>query len=148
MKQTAILSAFLGLLMVGVANAEAIDLVGKGTVAVLNGTNIDKLSLNDKIGCLDANGALTLKDCAEFTIIQPPEFDGLLRLLSSDAGLCTFQNEKQPTNKDSIYGQRDHAWSCYENHPADEYQQAVYTLVCRDKYLLHVGSLFADNIWL
>ncbi|KAM7188247.1 hypothetical protein V8F20_010624 [Naviculisporaceae sp. PSN 640] len=128
MKQTTILSTTLGLLMAGIASAEAIDVVGKGTVAVLNGTNLDTLSLKDKIGCLDVNGALTLKDCAEFTIVEPPEYDGLLRVMSSDAGLCTFQNVKQPQNKDSIYGRDDYAWSCYEDHPANETDEAVYTL--------------------
>ncbi|KAK4217519.1 hypothetical protein QBC37DRAFT_470677 [Rhypophila decipiens] len=129
MKQTTMLSASLGLALAGLVNAaEFIDVVGKGTVAVLNGTDIDKLTLADRIGCLNANGALTLDDCAVFTIYEPEEYDGLLRLMTTEAGNCTFQDETQPTNVDSIYGKGDHAWSCDGEHPQADIYDGVYTL--------------------
>lgn len=132
MRQATIFSVSAGILLTGlaVAQAQAIDVVGKGTVAVLNGTNFDNFGPDDKIGCLNVHGALTLEDCAEFTIIEPPEYDGLLRLMSTEVGLCSFQNPTQPTNVDSIYGKNDHAWSCYQSHPENEIQDAVYTIVC------------------
>lgn len=133
MKQNTLVSAALGLLFscLAVAQRPPIEVVGKGTIAVLNGTSFDKnLTIDDKVGCLNANGALTLDDCAIFTVVEPEEFDGLLRLLSTKAGICTFQNKDQPKNVDSEFGKSNPSFSCYPDHPKTENGEAFYTIVC------------------
>lgn len=132
MKQNTIVSASLGLLLSGLAVAQTppIDVVGQGTIAVLNGTDFDNLGIDNKVGCLNANGAITLEDCATFTVVEPDEFDGLLRLLSTEAGICTFQKTDQPTNEDSEFGKDDYSFACYPDHPETEVDEAYYTIVC------------------
>lgn len=129
MKQNPLISASMALLFSGLAAAQ-IDVVGAGSIVVVNGTNFEKLSIDNKVGCLNANGALTLDDCATFTVVQPEEFDGLLRLLSTEAGICSFQKTDQPKNEDSEYGKDDYSFACYEDHPKTEVNEAYYTIVC------------------
>ncbi|KAJ3530315.1 hypothetical protein NM208_g9377 [Fusarium decemcellulare] len=86
--------------------AQAPDLSGKGHVLVLNGTGgMKDQTVADRIGCLDAEGFLTLDDCAVFSDVQTRP--------KTSAGECNFEDEDQPVNTDSHYGKSDHAFHCY-----------------------------------
>ncbi|KAK3995155.1 hypothetical protein QBC44DRAFT_284321 [Cladorrhinum sp. PSN332] len=83
------------------------DFVGLGQIHVLNSDSFFNASPEDRIGCLNEQGLLTLDDCAVFTRkdISP-------HTLSSSRGDCSFRNTNMPNNKDSWYGGNTHAWSC------------------------------------
>ncbi|OIW32949.1 hypothetical protein CONLIGDRAFT_156882 [Coniochaeta ligniaria NRRL 30616] len=78
--------------------------VGQGRIQVLKGDNITAARPSDRIGCMHETGAFTLSDCGVFTRVG----NGL----SSPLGNCTFNDDTQPANVDSIYGQRNYAWVC------------------------------------
>jgi hypothetical protein len=98
--------------------------VGSGYIHVLNGSDITKASIADRIGCMDKTGAFTLSDCAVFTRMNSGLF--------SSAGNCTFHDPSQPENLDSAYGRMSTAWHCTSG-PA--YQDAYYSFVSR-----HISS--------
>ncbi|GAB1318210.1 Ecp2 effector protein domain-containing protein [Madurella fahalii] len=89
------------------------EFVGQGQILVLNSSNIGAATPDDRIGCLNKHGMLTLSDCATFT-----RSDQIPQLSTSEGG-CSFQNPDMPTNKDSIYGRNTHAWSCGD-YPAPD----------------------------
>ncbi|KAK0712498.1 hypothetical protein B0T26DRAFT_714492 [Lasiosphaeria miniovina] len=99
---------------------------GRGKIWVLNSTDLLDALPSDRIGCLDAHGALTFNRCAVFT-----QLDQAPHTLSSRIGSCGFRDENMPTNKDSYYGRDSHAWACQPGDaavrsPPDE---NYYTLV-------------------
>lgn len=103
------------------ASAAAPDLTGNGYLYVLNGTaGINQGQTEaDRVGCLNVEGFLTLDDCAVFSdLTTKPQ---------TSAGPCTFTDESQPVNSDSIYGQQDHAWHCFEGNDGTSY--GFYSIV-------------------
>ena len=110
-------------LLVSSAAAQAPDLSGKGHIIVLNGTDgIQGQTIADRIGCLDAQGFLTLDGCAIFEDVTTRP--------RTSAGECNFENQDQPLNVDSHYGQGDHAYSC---NPGGESQaHPFYSVVSSD----------------
>lgn len=115
-------------LWIGLAGADVVDeFVGQGRIHVLNSTDFYTASLADRIGCLNAEGWLTLNDCAIFTEIPSRPFS-----LFTSAGNCTMQNPDMPLNTDSIYGKDSHAWWCGPKGdwlPYDEYYYTVVSLL-------------------
>ncbi|KAK4237074.1 hypothetical protein C8A03DRAFT_35005 [Achaetomium macrosporum] len=86
------------------------DFLGRAHIHVLNNTNTSTADpVADRIGCLNAQGWLTLDDCAVFTRADDPNVH---HTLSTSAGNCSFQDPAMPKNVDSVYGSNTHAWSC------------------------------------
>ncbi|KAK3306154.1 uncharacterized protein B0T15DRAFT_219175 [Chaetomium strumarium] len=115
------------------------EFVGRAQIHVLNSTDISTADpVANRIGCLNAQGLLTLDDCAVFTRADDPNTH---HTLSTSLGNCSFQNPNMPLNVDSIYGRDTHAWSCGpESDPAGlgglaEYYYTIsgfnYPFVCQ-----------------
>ncbi|KXX73256.1 hypothetical protein MMYC01_210228 [Madurella mycetomatis] len=113
------------------------EFAGRGQILVLNTTNIGSATPNDRIGCLNKHGMLTLSDCAIFT-----HSDGIPHLSTSEGG-CSFQNPRMPTNEDSIYGRNTRAWSCSDHAKPDgtPVSETYYSLNGLDYPLICHGNL-------
>lgn len=103
----------------GTASAQANKLfTGQGYIRVLNSSTVDAAVPSAAVGCLDAAGAATASDCAVFTRV-----DEYPRVVRSPLGNCSFSDEDMPVNSDSVYGRRNHAWSCRAGSPARDVDQ-------------------------
>ena len=117
---------------------------GLGNIFVLNSTSYTTASLADTIGCLSDTGYLVSSssfspspssstettekgkdnNCAIFsTITSYP------KTISSHVGGCSFGNQAMPTNDDSRYGARQHAWNCNEDAGLVPEGERYYTVV-------------------
>ena len=103
------------------------EFTGHGSIHVLNTTNLTTASpANDRIGCLNAHGMLTLNDCAIFARLDTDP-----HTLSSVAGgsNCSFRNPAMPLNTRSVYGGESHAWSCWDEPEGKGAEEWYYTVV-------------------
>jgi hypothetical protein len=108
----------------GIAHAQITDqFTGRGHIMVLNTSSIMTAELGNYIGCLDASGALTESNCAIFT-----RSDDEPHVVSTSQGNCSFANAAMPTNTDSYYGDRNHAWSCTAANIVQDMDR-LYTIV-------------------
>jgi len=107
---------------------EAPEFVGRGQIHVIRSDSLAKASPDQRIGCLNAAGQLTLFDCAIFSKIDTTYPRTVTGLLSSPAGDCSFTNKAMPTNKDSVYGKNSHAWSCGVDNNAATSGEVYYTV--------------------
>ncbi|KAJ4348777.1 uncharacterized protein N0V89_010155 [Didymosphaeria variabile] len=102
------------------------NFTGTGTIHVWNSSDWRDSTPADKVGCLDASGKFInpLNDsaCAVFTRISAYPYT-----LSAEGGNCTFSDESQEKNTDSIYGKSDHAWNCFKPFTAGIYDE-LYTI--------------------
>lgn len=107
-----IFGSFLGVTQAQ-GNPNFVD--GKGQILVFNGSDITN-PLN-YLGCMAADGAFVLKDCAFFTKADYS--------ISSSLGNCTWHDDTKQENKDSIYGGGSYAWSCGKQLQTDGYYSFV-----------------------
>lgn len=110
--------------------AVAPDLSGSGHIIVLDGTNgiTNNQTIADKIGCINADGFLTLNDCAVFSNVKSNPM--------TNAGVsCNFQDESQPLNVDSKYGEQDQAYQCYKGAESEPWP--FYSIV---SYMFGLGN--------
>lgn len=103
---------------------------GLGHIIVLNSTSYSDASLSsDSIGCLSDAGyvvtASSSSDCATFST----SITSYPKTISSKIGGCSFGNQAMPTNEDSRYGARQHAWSCNEDPAMVPEGERYYTIV-------------------
>jgi len=107
--------------------AHAQDFTGVGNIQVWNSSDWRTANPDKIVGCLDTKGKflnpLHDTDCGVFTRINDYPYT-----LSSKDGNCTFNDETQDTNSDSVYGKSDHAWNCYHPYEAVIYDE-LYTIV-------------------
>ena len=111
---------------------------GLGHIFVLNATSYSDASISDTIGCLSDTGYVvstfsgfvsesesqSKSNCAVFsTITSYP------KTINSRIGGCSFGNRAMPTNEDSRYGARQHAWSCNEDAGMVPEGERYYTIV-------------------
>ncbi|KAK3391353.1 hypothetical protein B0T20DRAFT_77600 [Sordaria brevicollis] len=96
---------------------------GLGHIFVLNSTSYASASLADSIGCLSSDGFVTASDCAVFSTVTTYP-----KTISSKVGGCSFGNQDMPTNDDSRYGGRQHAWSCNEDAKIVPEGERYYTI--------------------
>jgi len=99
------------------------DFVGQGRILVLNSSSLMTASPQDSIGCLNSHGVLTQDDCAVFT-----RQDEYPHTLVTPSGSCTWANTKMPTNVDSVYGKKSHAWSCTAENDPSKTSERYYTV--------------------
>lgn len=119
------------------------EFVGQGHIMVLNTSDIMTSERGVTIGCLDATGALTTKsDCAVFT-----RNDEEPHIVWTSEGNCTFTNAAMPTNTDSYYGDRNHAWSCSDVNSIQDIDR-LYTVVSLQLYEAAFGAaeLTGNNV--
>jgi hypothetical protein len=103
------------------------DFTGIGRIYVLQSADWRSASPKDKVGCISDSGAfISLKDKDECGVFaHEPDYP---YTLSSREGNCTFTDEDKEKNTDSVYGKRDHAWSCNGGYKAVIYD-SLYTIV-------------------
>lgn len=115
---------FAGLVSAGTSSA---DFTGSGKIAVLAADDWRDASPKDKVGCLSNHGKLIADDgkqaCGVFT-----RFDDYPYSLYTKEGNCTFDDQSQEKNTDSVYGGSDHAFNCNATYEAIVYDQ-FYTIV-------------------
>ncbi|KZM24537.1 hypothetical protein ST47_g4217 [Ascochyta rabiei] len=114
--------AFLLLAFITQAN-----FTGIGNIYVLKSENWGTASpTKDKIGCLNDSGKLVATTdeaaCGIFTRLNDFPYT-----LSTKKGNCTFTDESQERNTDSMYGGSDHAWNCNATILSDIYD-GLYTI--------------------
>lgn len=109
---------------VGMTHAEITEeFVGRGQILAMNSSSVMTATPDTYVGCLDASGALTASDCAVFT-----RNDDEPHYVSTHAGKCSFTDTDMPANEDSIYGQRNHAFSCGPRNTGESIDR-LYTIV-------------------
>jgi hypothetical protein len=117
------------LCLAGLASASisSADFTGSGKIAVLAADDWRDASPKDKVGCLNNHGKLIEDDgkqaCGVFT-----RFDDYPYSLYTNEGNCTFDDQSQEKNTDSIYGGSDPAFNCNATYEAIVYDQ-FYTIV-------------------
>jgi hypothetical protein len=110
------------------AGIKSSDFAGSGNIAVLASEDWRDVSpTKDRVGCLNNHGKLIKNDgeeaCGVFTRLNSYPYT-----LSTTKGNCTFEDQSQEKNTDSIYGQLDHAFNCNATYKSDIYDQ-LYTIV-------------------
>ncbi|KAJ4357082.1 hypothetical protein N0V95_002820 [Ascochyta clinopodiicola] len=123
---TSILASWLFALTANAAITQA-NFTGIGNIYVLKSEDWRTASpTKDQIGCLSDNGKLVVATskaaCGTFT-----RLDDYPYTLSTKKGNCTFNDESQERNTDSIYGGSDHAWNCNATISSDIYDD-LYTI--------------------
>lgn len=113
------------------------DLTGSGHILVLNSTESleYQATLEDKIGCINDAGQLTVDDCAVFTTLRTAP--------QSSAGLCDFSDTSQPENVNSKYGRGTYGFSCWEGAKP----LVFYSIVCLINYdALGIGQFLTSGV--
>lgn len=110
------------------AGVKDTDFVGSGKIAVLATENWQYVSpIKDRVGCLNSHGKLIKNDgdeaCGVFT-----RLDNFPYTLSTKEGNCTFEDQSQEKNTDSVYGTLDNAYNCNATYVSDIYD-SMYTIV-------------------
>ncbi|KAK4225841.1 hypothetical protein QBC38DRAFT_420439 [Podospora fimiseda] len=119
---SALFSLLLFLPSLATSNEVTKDFVGLGQIHVLNSDSFFSASPENRIGCINEQGLLTIDDCAVFSRLDAPP-----HTLSSARGDCSFRNTRMPNNKDSWYGKNSYAWSC-GRELTDETGESYYTV--------------------
>ena len=123
------------------------EFTGIGNIFVLNSSDwrvADPVA--DKVGCLDNKGSFISPksdaDCAVFSRLAAYPYT-----LSTQDGNCTFQDETQERNTDSIYGKQDHSWNCLTPFQSQIYDE-LYTVVrlLFHSYLPHSANNPTDRL--
>jgi hypothetical protein len=107
------------------AGIDQTDFTGIGHIQVVKSNNWATATPDSKVGCLDDHGKFVTGDskCGTFSRLNDYPYT-----LSTKRGNCTFKDESQERNTDSLYGANDHAWNCQEDLNADIYDE-LYTIV-------------------
>ncbi|KAI0386941.1 hypothetical protein F5Y04DRAFT_242660 [Hypomontagnella monticulosa] len=125
-------SAFLTICGLLATAAVAQDFSGSGEIHLINSTNFDSASLDNRIGCLDARGGFSRSNCATFT-----RLDVYPNSLSSRVGNCSFTDASQPANTDNPYGAHSYAFHCRPDFAAS-ISETLYTVKgFKQTYLCH-----------
>jgi hypothetical protein len=118
-------------------------LAGRAKIIVLNSTNFQGVTKDQRVGCLNAHGMLTANDCAVFT-----RDNDYPNMLSTRKGNCTFLDPNMPANRDSYYGRDTHAWSCGTVADARGWE-TYYTMVSLATLIpFGLSFLFSSSIFL
>jgi hypothetical protein len=128
MRVTISLLSFLLCAISASASITQKDFTGIGNIFVLNSSDWRTASPTaDKVGCLSEDGKFIAANdraaCGTFT-----RRDTFPYTLSTRKGNCTFNDESQERNTDSMYGKSDHAWNCNATYESNIYDQ-LYTIV-------------------
>lgn len=104
------------------------DFTGIGNIFVLNSSDWRSASPStDEVGCLSEDGKFVASNdraaCGIFSRKSTFPYT-----LSTKKGNCTFNDESQERNTDSMYGKSDHAWNCNATYESNIYDQ-LYTIV-------------------
>ena len=98
-------------LVVGLAATAAAQMSGDAKIYVVNTTDVPQFGITDPkpFACLDINGGVTLdmENCALYNRRGSYPY-----ILSTPAGICTFQDSKQPENTEASYGKGSYALNC------------------------------------
>ncbi|KAF3034808.1 hypothetical protein E8E12_005525 [Didymella heteroderae] len=127
MRVTASLLGFMLCAINASASITQKDFTGIGNIYVLNSSDWRTASPTaDRVGCLSENGKFIAANdraaCGTFT-----RLDTFPYTLSTKKGNCTFNDESQERNTDSMYGKSDHAWNCNATYESNIYDQ-LYTI--------------------
>jgi hypothetical protein len=127
-KMPRLFSTFLVLASALLAHAgiQQIDFTGVGHIYVLQSDDWRNATPKQKVGCLNDHGKFVSGNdiaCGTFSRLNDYPYT-----LSSKHGNCTFEDDSQPRNSDSIYGGMDFAWNCQREHKAEIYDE-LYTIV-------------------
>ncbi|KAI8943626.1 hypothetical protein NX059_001611 [Plenodomus lindquistii] len=125
-KLVAFASVFLSFVLPIHASSTQEDFTGIGHIYVLNSSDWRTATPALKVGCLDASGKF-VKDVANTSCGVFERLADYPYTLSTSKGNCTFNDDKQPNNSDSLYGQMDYAWSCGKDYKSDIYDE-LYTI--------------------
>ncbi|OAL55266.1 hypothetical protein IQ07DRAFT_594992 [Pyrenochaeta sp. DS3sAY3a] len=102
------------------------DFTGLGRIYVLQSEDWRTATPEQKLGCLSTQGRFikdsSPEDCGVFARLEDYPYT-----LSTKAGNCTFDDETQERNTDSVYGQQDNAWSCKQGYKSEIYDE-LYTI--------------------
>ncbi|OAG01760.1 uncharacterized protein CC84DRAFT_1153848 [Paraphaeosphaeria sporulosa] len=120
------LLALLTLVTSAVAQTATANFTGTGTISVWNSSDWTTATPASSLGCLSPKGKFIAPSsdaaCGVFT-----RLDNYPYTLSTKEGNCTFSDETQERNTESIYGGTDHAWNCLEPYEANIYDD-LYTI--------------------
>lgn len=103
--------AFLSLSL-GFVSAQQLQFPNPGRIHAYHTDNINTANETNKVGCVSNAGKLTVSNCGVF--VQSVTWPNALY---SNVGNCSFQDDNEPLNTDSIYGGGDHALNCYATTP-------------------------------
>ncbi|KAF1970133.1 hypothetical protein BU23DRAFT_475005 [Bimuria novae-zelandiae CBS 107.79] len=102
------------------------DYGGIGQIHVWNSSDWRDATPVDNVGCLGDSGKFVNSvkdaDCGVFS--RSAEYP---YALSPKSGNCTFNDETQERNTDSIYGGSDYAYNCLKSFQSDVYDD-LYTI--------------------
>lgn len=107
------------------AGIQASDFNGVGKIYVLKSDSWNTASPKEKVGCLDDHGKFVHISPACGTFSRRPTYP---YTLSTVVGNCTFDDDTQARNTDSVYGTLDYAWSCKDDHNSELWDE-FYTVV-------------------
>lgn len=116
----------LGSALLAHAGVQQIDFTGVGHIYVLKSDDWRSATPTQKVGCFNDHGkfvSANTTDCGTFSRLNDYPYT-----LSSKYGNCTFEDDTQERNKDSVYGGNDYAWNCQAEHKAEIYDE-LYTIV-------------------
>jgi hypothetical protein len=115
----------LGSALLAHAGVQQIDFTGVGHIHVLKSADWRTATPKQKVGCLDDHGKFVSEnttECGTFSRLNDYPYT-----LSSKHGNCTFEDDTQERNKDSVYGGNDYAWNCKAEHKGEIYDE-LYTI--------------------
>jgi hypothetical protein len=119
------------------------DFSGKGNIFVLKSDDSRTASLDKKAGCLNSAGKFVSNGavCGVFT----KNADPYNPIISSTDGPCTWADQSQEKNTDSIYGKGDNAFHCAKGLAYDT-NDGLYTIVslsCSTSTQFRIRSIVA-----
>lgn len=127
MMATKLFTTLCCLLSLAHAGIQQKDFTGLGRIYVLQSEDWRTATPEQKLGCLSTQGRFikdsSPEDCGVFARLVDYPYT-----LSTKAGNCTFDDESQERNTDSVYGQQDNAWSCKQGYKSEIYDE-LYTIV-------------------
>jgi hypothetical protein len=116
----------VGYALLAHAGVQQVDFTGVGHIYVLKSADWRTATPKEKVGCLDDHGKFVSENTAECGTFS--RLNDYPYTLSSKHGNCTFEDDTQEPNKDSVYGGNDYAWNCKAEHKGEIYDE-LYTIV-------------------
>ncbi|KAL6702873.1 hypothetical protein ACN47E_000835 [Coniothyrium glycines] len=102
------------------------DFTGIGHIHVWASADWRTATPDSKVGCLNKHGKF-VKDESKDSCAVFERLDQFPYTLSSSIGNCTFDDETQEKNTDSVYGAIDNAWNCKKKWTSTIYDE-LYTI--------------------
>ncbi|CBX96979.1 hypothetical protein LEMA_P101100.1 [Plenodomus lingam JN3] len=138
-KSVVFVHLLLSLVVPSHAGVKQEDFTGIGHIHVLNSSDWQTATPDLKVGCMDASGKF-VKDVSEESCGVFARLAEYPYTLSTSEGNCTFEDDRQENNGDSLYGQMDYAWNCGKDYKTSIYDE-LYTITGLPYVFLCFGDI-------